>query len=230
VDPTPLDAPDCTAAFAFRWGALVTVGAAPQAEARLRAALSPGLVGPLSTPAVEEATVEDGAAEDGVTSAGVVALRALDGDRLAVLADALAKSAALTHEEARLGRTLDAMDPVIGRLARDGRLGFGARRPLRAVGDALAARSRSWARVRIEDAPDTLWDHPELARLHHRLAEEYELADRSAALERKLGVIGETSQTLVSLIESRRSLALEIAVLVLIALEAATTLYDLFAG
>jgi uncharacterized Rmd1/YagE family protein len=228
VDPTPLAVEGCVAAFAFRWGAVVTFGAEPGAERALRAALEPHLTNPLAVPVTEDAVVEDGAAEDGVTAAGVIALKALDADRLAVAADALAKSAALTQQETRLGRTLDAMDPVIARLSRQGRIGFGARRLLQAVGDSLAARSRSWARVQVEDAPDTLWEHPELRRLHARLAEEYELAARSAALGRKLEVIGDTTQTLLTLIETRRSLALELGVLSLIALEAATTVYGLF--
>jgi uncharacterized Rmd1/YagE family protein len=218
------------AAFAFRWGAVVSFGAEPGAERELRAALAPFLSNPLPVPVIEEAVIEAGAAEDGVTAAGVIALKAADPDRLAVVADALAKSAALAQQEARLGRTLDAMDPVIARLSRQGRIGFGARSLLRAVGDSLSARSRSWARVQIEDAPDTLWEHPELGRLHARLVEEYELPARSAALGRKLEVIGDATQTLLTLIETRRSLALELGVLVLIALEAGTTVYGLFFG
>jgi len=53
-----------------------------------------------------------------------------------------------------------------------------------------------------------------------------ELQDRSEALERKLVLIHETSETLLSPVEARRSQGLVLAVL-LIATEAATALYGL---
>jgi len=52
------------------------------------------------------------------------------------------------------------------------------------------------------------------------------LQDRSEALERKLVLIHETSETLLSPVEARRSQGLVLAVL-LIATEAATALYGL---
>ena len=71
-----------------------------------------------------------------------------------------------------------------------------------------------------------LWDHPELERLHARLSDEYELRERGAALERKLGWIGNTIQTLLSLIQARRALGLEAAGVALVGIEVAFTLYE----
>jgi required for meiotic nuclear division protein 1 len=86
------------------------------------------------------------------------------------------------------------------------------------------------ARVRVDDKPDVLWDHGELTRLNTRLTEEFELAERSAALDRKLSLVGDTVQTLLALMESRRSLVLEVAVAVFIGIELAATLWGLFTG
>jgi uncharacterized Rmd1/YagE family protein len=65
-----------------------------------------------------------------------------------------------------------------------------------------------------------------LERLHARLSDEYELHERGAALERKLGWIGNTIQTLLSLIQARRALGLEAAVVVLVGIEVVFTLYE----
>ena len=146
-----------------------------------------------------------------------------------MLADALAKSAALTHQEMALSRTLDGMEPVVTRLREVGRLGFLSRGLMRAIGEALSARSRSTVRIQAGDKPDILWEHPSLERLHQRLGEEFELPERCAALERKLVMVGEIMQTLLSLIQGQRSLSLEIAVAAFILIEVIATLYGLVA-
>lgn len=64
-------------------------------------------------------------------------------------------------------------------------------------------------------------------RLHVRLCEEFELPERCAALERKLVMVGEIMQTLLSLIQGQRSLMLEIAEAAFILIEVIATLYGL---
>jgi uncharacterized Rmd1/YagE family protein len=95
------------------------------------------------------------------------------------------------------------------------------------IGEAIAARARSSARVDTAAKPDLLWDHPELAPLYATLAAEWELEERTEALAGKLEMIREISQTLLDLTETRRSRLLELAVVLLIATEVATTLYGL---
>lgn len=214
-------------AFGFRWGALVTVGMAEAAADRLAERLRPRLSDPLAEPVVETALVRLDPAADGPDKDGVVRLRDLSAPRVALVAEALARSALLSHQEAMLERALDRLDPVLARL-RQGRLGPSSSVMLRSIGEAVAARSRAGARVDTEAKPDLLWDHPDLAGLYAALDDEWEIGERSAALARKLEMIRETSETLLSLVEARRSRVLELAVALLIATEVATTLYGLF--
>lgn len=227
TDPVLLrDAPGL-AAFAFRWGAVVLFGATEAERDTLLLTLRDRISSPLDRAVEEKAWIADGAERDEVAEGGEVQLMNLAPPRLALVAEALAKSAALTHQEGELARTLDGMDPVVTRLRRRGRLAIFSRGLMRAIGDALAARSYATARVQVGDRPETLWEHPELERLHQRLAEEFELAGRSAALDAKLVVIGETMQTLILLIQGQRSQVLEIAVALFIGIEALATLYGL---
>lgn len=229
-DPLQLAATEGLVAFAFRWGAVTLVGGSPERQAQVVAELRPHLSRPLAEPVEESARITLGAAEDGVDPAGVIQLKDGSLARLALVADALAKSAALAHQEATLGATLDAMEPFATALSVSGRLGFSARALLRAVGEALAARSRATARVQADDKPDLLWDHPELGRLHERLVDEFELVERSTALDRKLTLIGEATTTMLSLVEARRSLVLEVAIVVLILIEVLNTFYEKLVG
>jgi uncharacterized Rmd1/YagE family protein len=143
-----------------------------------------------------------------------------------VVADALAKSAALAQQEARIADALDRLEPAVADLRAAGRLRFSSRALHRQIGHALSAHSRNLARVEATDKPEVLWDHPELERLHARLADEYELLERGAILERKLVWIGNTIQTLLSLLQAKRALGLEAAVVALVGIEVAFTLYE----
>jgi required for meiotic nuclear division protein 1 len=227
TDPIQLARPDGLIAFAFRWGAVVTVGATPEQEAALRAELAARVSHPLANPEEESARIQGGAAEDGVDVSGLVTLKDFSIPRLAVVADALAKSAALSQQESTLAQTLDGMEPVVTGLRSQGRMTVSSRALLRLVGTALAARSHAAARVQPDDKPGLLWHHSELEGLHLRLAEEFELSERGTALDRKLTLIGEAVETLLALIETRRSRTLEIAIVIFIGMDLLAALYAL---
>jgi uncharacterized Rmd1/YagE family protein len=214
--------------FAFRWGAVVTIGAKLEEAEALATQLRPYLQDPFDAPVHEAAEIIIGAAEDGADEAGRILLRDASIARLALVAKALAKSAVLSEQEATLARTLDQLEAPLERLRR-GRLGMPTRLIVPLIGESIAARARSAARVDTAAKPDLLWDYPELAPLYGTLAAEWELAERTEALAGKLEMIREISETLLELAETRRSRLLELAVVLLIATEVATTLYGLIA-
>ena len=100
---------------------------------------------------------------------------------------------------------------------------------MRATGEALAARGCSNDRIQAGDKPDLLWEHPELARLHARLCKEFELPGRCAALERKLVIMGEIRQRLLSFIQGQRSMMLENAMASFILIKVIATPHGLVA-
>jgi uncharacterized Rmd1/YagE family protein len=228
VDPVQVAIPGGPLVFAFRWGAVVFVDATPEQVRQVSAKLLPWVSHPHAVPIEETAGIRIGAAEDGVDPGGVIHLIDDFVPRLAVVADTLAKSAALAYQEAALTETLDAMEPVVTRLCYHGRLAASPYGLRRAIGAALLSRSHATARVQVDDKPDLLWDYPALERLHARLSDEYELHDRHATLDRKLTLIGESTATLIALIDARRSRILEIAVVALIAMELLAGVYGLF--
>jgi uncharacterized Rmd1/YagE family protein len=80
-------------------------------------------------------------------------------------------------------------------------------------------QQRVSGRVAVAEKPDVVWDRPDLERLYARLEDEYELKERAEALTRKLSVIAETAEMLTDIIDTRRSLRLEIVIVLLIAVE-----------
>ena len=82
----------------------------------------------------------------------------------------------------------------------------------------------------MQEKPDVLWDRPDLERLYARSEDEYELKERVDALNRKLGVIAETTKALADMIDTERSLRLELIIVLLIVFEIAITFYQMATG
>ena len=80
----------------------------------------------------------------------------------------------------------------------------------------------------MTEKPEILWEHPELERLYQRMADEYELRERHAALERKLELIYRSAETLLDLLHSKRTLRVEWYIVILIVVEVLLTLYEMF--
>ena len=138
-----------------------------------------------------------------------------------VIAEALAKSVVLARDEREVAAVFDIVEPYARELAKNGRMRGGRRAILKRIGNALLVRYRVLGNVAVADKPDVLWDRPYLERLYARLEDEYELKERADALSRKLAVIAETAQVLTDIIDTQRSLRLEVIVVLLILFEVA---------
>ena len=66
----------------------------------------------------------------------------------------------------------------------------------------------------------------DLDRLYARVEDEYELKERAEALTRKLTVIADTAEVLTDIIDTRRSLRLELTIVILIVIEIAFAIYQ----
>jgi len=73
--------------------------------------------------------------------------------------------------------------------------------------------------VAVAEKPDVLWERPDLERFYARLEDEYELKERADFLNRKLTVISDSAKAFADIIDTERSLRLELIIVVLIAVE-----------
>ena len=157
-------------------------------------------------------------------------MRDMSPERLLVIADVLAKSVVLAHDEREVAKVFEIIEPFTKELADRGRTRRSRKGMLKLLGNALLVQHRMSGRVAVAEKPDVLWDRPDLERLFARLEDEYELKERVDALNRKLAVIAETANTLADIIDTRRSLRLELIVVVLIAFEVDITFYQIYAA
>jgi uncharacterized Rmd1/YagE family protein len=216
-------------AMLFRFGAVVFFNMSPVEEEDLVHGLERRIIAPLAQREVETANIvvapDD---EDLLTSSGDIKVRNTDPNRLLLVGEALAVSVALAYDERRIATAFEKIEPVATNLMKR-RLPRGSKSAmLEQIGEALLIQKRLASRVDLDDKPDVLWDHPELERLWAKLVDEYDLAARARAVERKLVVIRETADTITDLISTRTSHRLELYVIILIAIEIGLVLYDRF--
>ncbi len=149
-------------------------------------------------------------------------------ERLQILADVLSKSIVLAMYEAKLSRDFDRIEPLALNLEKNARTGRNTRELVSHIGGSLISEQKMVGRVQMNDKPDLIWERPGLERLYLRLEDEFEISERYAALERKLELISRTAQTVLELLQNRRSLRVEWYIVILIVLEILLTLYQMF--
>ena len=213
----------------FRYGAAVLIGLAAIEEDEVLRALAPRILSRFERQEQENATIEIIAeGEEQVAPGGPIAVRDLSPPCLIVIADALAKSVALARDEREVRRVFDVIEPFASQLARNGHLPGKRRQVVSTIGEALLMQQRTAGRIEVDEKPDVLWDHPQFERLYARLADEYELKERTATLANKLRIISDATRALTNMIDTQRSIRLEVAIVALIVVEVALLLFELF--
>jgi uncharacterized Rmd1/YagE family protein len=210
----------------FPYGTVLLIGVSQAEEEAFLQRLGDRIESRLETPVVVASEIEIGAGEN--ISADSVTLRDLSPPGLVVVADALAKNAALAFEEAEVRNVLEALEPFAGDLADTGRLPRNRRRMLRTVGHALRIHHRLLDRVEVEERPELPPGSDEIDRLHERLADAYHFKKRAKALSRKLDVIEVMTTALTEMLDAQREVRVELLIVLLIAVEISIYVYDLF--
>jgi len=136
----------------------------------------------------------------------------------------------LARHEREVAAVFDTTEPFARGLAKNGQISGGRVAILKHIGNALSVRHRVAGPVEIAEKPDILWDKPQLERLYSRLEDEYELKERAESLNRKLAVISETAQVLTDIIDTSRSLRLELIIILLILFEVLISIYQIAMG
>ena len=216
-------------AVVFRYGVAVFVGLTADEEAEFLERLSPRTFGKIAPQEEEWAKIQvAGESGEPIPVGGPIPVRDLSLERLLVVADALAKSVVLGRDERAVTNVFDTIEPLASELATFGKTSRNLADLLKLIGSALLVQHRLSGRVAVGEKPDILWDRPDLERLYARLEDEYELSERAETMNRKLSVIADTATTLAEIVQTKRSLRLEIIVVILIAFEIVMTLYELF--
>lgn len=207
------------AAVLFHYGVAVLFGLQPDEiddfASRIRAVISE----PFARP--EKETTEifvDKKMNEGQVL-GRICVHSYKTSSLQIVADVLAKSAVLSFYERNLTAHFDRIEPLAERLSRGRHGGIKGRQLLRHIGDVLLIEAKMIGRIEVTELPELIWEYPEYERLYMRLEDSFSLKERHEAIDRKLGLISKTAQTLLDLIHSERSLRVEWYIVILIVID-----------
>ena len=213
-------------AVLFRYGVVVLFGVKSLDEVRFIETLKPLLTNAYQTPEIEELEIHCGRSSIGVQS-GTMSLDEISLEKLQIIADALSKNLVLTLYEKKVAGEFDKIEPLAQELATHGKVSADSRQLLSKIGSMLLIEHRMVGRAEIGDKPETLWDFPHLEGLYASLEDEFELVERQSALDRKLGLISDTAQTLADVWDNKQLHKLEWYVIGLIVFEIVISLVDL---
>jgi uncharacterized Rmd1/YagE family protein len=219
---------DAGYAVFLRYGIVVAFNLGEAEEQSLLASLRHRVSDAYDPPEAESLQITARAdSDDQIDPSGRIVIKEITAPRLQIIADILAKHLILLHYEAGIAQVFDRLEPLAGTLWRTGRSGSQTRLLLQQIGGVLLIQHKMVGRVEVTEHPEVLWENPGLERFYARLESEYELRERSRALDRKLEFIFRTAETLLRLVESRRTLRLEWYVVALILLEILLSLYSI---
>lgn len=215
-------------AVLFRYGAAVLFNLNPVEEASLIQGLEDFIINPFNTASVEscEIIIENEGTEG--PEGNHIRLFDLEIDKIQLFADALAKSAVLSHYESRMAQTFDAIDPIAQDLQEGGPSGKRTRDLMKHIGATLSIQRKMVGQVEIEEKPEVLWERPDLERLYAKLEDEFELIERHSALKQKLDLVYKTADTMMSMLQEKRTLHVEWYIVILILIDIFITLGEKF--
>jgi uncharacterized Rmd1/YagE family protein len=225
--PLVLPAGEHGLAMLFRYGVVVVFNVSETEQKAWLKDIRERVEKPYRRYETEDTQVVISAPAEGVSVEGI-SLAALTLPRLQVVATALARSVALAYDETAMAGAFDVVEPLARELDKPRAPGRVLKEVLRHIGSTLLVQQKMIGRVEIADKPDILWEQPELERLYARLEDEYELMERSAALERKLALVARTAETTLDLVQTRRMLRVEWYIVALIVFEVFLTLYEMW--
>jgi required for meiotic nuclear division protein 1 len=148
-----------------------------------------------------------------------VILGELDARSVELVSLVIAQSVAMEYYEAEVDSLVGQLERLSRGLASRGGFRGGSRDLLRVVGRGMTTRTQVVHTLALLDAPLIAWESETLDRLYRALRTLFEIEDRYRAFDHKLRVIQDNLSLMVDLSQARRSMWLEVAVILLIVVE-----------
>jgi required for meiotic nuclear division protein 1 len=210
---------DTSWAVAHDFGVMVFFGVAEAERDQVMQRLLAACESENRPPVAESFTVELRPGQLPTVQFDRVVLPELDARSVELVALAVGQSVGMEYYEDNVDGLVSQLERASRRLADSGRLSDKNRALLRFIGRGMATRTQVVHTLALLDAPALAWDDEALDRLYRDLRSSFAIEDRYRALDQKLSMIQDNLELMVDLAQHRRSVALEVAVIALIAME-----------
>jgi uncharacterized Rmd1/YagE family protein len=214
-------------AVAHDFGAIVFVDVPEAERERVMAELVAHCASESRPPLVETFTIELAPSDAPSVRFDRVVLPLIDARNVEIVAIVIAQSVGMEYYENSVDELIGQIEGFSVRLANKGRFFARSRELLSFVGRAMQTRTQVIHTLALLDTPALTWDDESLDKVHRELRLSFAIEDRYRGLDHKLRMIQDNLELLVDLTQHTRSTRLEIAVIVLIAIELAVALAEL---
>jgi uncharacterized Rmd1/YagE family protein len=204
--------------FVYSFGVFVFVGIDSRFYKKIVKKFSHAMVEPSVREITEDYAIEDGAEKDSVESASVK-IKTFSSERISLIAEVLAQSAAIEYFDLKTDEIVASFEKINSELEKNGKLKIRTKEIVKIIGAAHSILQSLITRLSLLDQPDIVWDNAELESLYKNMRSFYELDNRFKNIGFKVDYTKDTSETIVELLQHRRSVNLEVVVIILIAIE-----------
>lgn len=211
-------------AVLFRYGVIVLFGLADDERTDLLEDLREHVTEPAKKIEDEDVEIRLIADKNDGVDPSYIHFKEWDLERIQLVAETLAKCVILSYYESRMADIFDRIEPIAQTLQKGRVSGRKARNILKHIGTTLSIQRKMVGHVEVEEKPELLWDRPDLERLFMRLEDEYELNERHKSLEKKLDLVYRTAETMMGLLDAKRTLHVEWYITLLIVFDILLTL------
>lgn len=211
----------------FRYGALAFFEVSAADEEALMSRLKDFVVNPFATPETEEVEIRVMPDTHEGIQEGAIYLKEPNLTNLQLVAEVLAKSMVLDHYETSVDQNVETVEAMILKVKKGGYRSLRTREILQQMIGSLLSLQEMVGFVAVSDKPEILWEEAHRERFYARLRDEYEIRERHLALDRKVELIFRTADTLMDLLQTRRSLRVEWYIVILIVVEIFLILYEM---
>lgn len=149
-------------------------------------------------------------------------------ERIDLMALILAQSTALEYFEIKVNELLRKTGDIGQDLRKKGRLALRTSEIKRFIGHCITTKQELVASLYLLDKPDVTWDDQLLDNLYRDAVDMFELKDRYKTVDYKLRMIQENLELISELLQYRNANYLEWAIIILIAVEIALFVLQLF--
>jgi len=213
-------------AVIYKFGGVVCFGLNDLETKELFDEITPAFVEPLSNIESETLLLEIGSENDRLEDDSLF-LKELDIEHVLMIADIMGKCVMLSRYEYDITNVFTKIEPLAAKMV-NGKIKFSGKELLKQTGAVILIKQKMVGGVEVREKPEVLWENPELEKIYLKLEDEYEIIERSLALDKKLELINDSTNSQLELLHNKHSLRVEWYIVILIVVEICLTLYEMF--
>lgn len=205
---------------AHDFGAVITFGASEVANDRVLQALRATGGAQPRAPLEDDFLIEvDPAAHELSIEARLVRTPQLEIPLIDLVGHVLGQSVAMEYFETDVDNLVSRIDGIAREVAAHGRFRGSVKGLMMFIGNSMVLRNQVIGTLALLDEPPITWEFPHLERAYRELRQVFSVDDRYRSLDHKLKMAQDNLELIADLARHARTMALELGVIALIALE-----------